>query len=620
MVWADLPQLMELGIVDMFLSHLRADKTPALTRVPRKWKVDGDFANLSLRALGGAQALIDDPGYRSQSRAILSAWPGIFKWCSYIYDARVASKSAQDRRIFLDTLVKLFYVLSRFNHFVSSMIGTAGCLELLTKLWVLEDVPVEVESIVLGPIPATTLAFVIKCAALSGKDDMYKRVIQAAGGNSDFVVQLVLSRIKKSTKALNPDLGALAVSWHIELISELCRPTPHPLRRGFFDADVIPTMTRSFAALSRIIVQNPTPNSVAMMVACIDFFSRYLEGDDYLSLVHAVKAGFLGAFLDCSPVFRLMPAGMIETALGIINQVLPPYLVYRSFIEAAKSALEQLDTPHYKALIAQPHVAAVWGPFSALLAKRQPPLNHMHKLKSEGTPVHCDYVKCQLIDVKRSFSKCGACGVAYYCSLECQKLAWKSSHRAVCKETKAEHESHREKGRPKTDLEFLHGLAQWEGDVNFAAFHALAERQFPNAALEDLMPCLDFTRVPQEYSVKLIAPGASGHPGVFFSREDNVAREASFLKFTAKFRGTGTTIIQSVIASGATVEILLTPMSRRNFWTDKNTYSDSSDEELDGNEGRDSSDGSEEGEWLTESEASNERGVDSSPVTLNDLD
>ncbi|KAF8145431.1 hypothetical protein K438DRAFT_1872125 [Mycena galopus ATCC 62051] len=577
-VWVDVPQTIELGAVDMFLHHLRAEKAPVLTRTPRRWQQDADFAHLSVVALGKMEGLIDNPGFQSQSRAVVTGWQGIFKWCAYIYDARVDSESAQDRRMFFDSIVQLFYVLSRFNHFMVAMIGTAGCLELVAKLWALEDIPSGIDSVVLGPVSTETLGTLMKFADVLGKRDIHKRVVEAAGGDVDFIARLVLGRMKKVTKTIDPDLSALALSWHIDLIAQLCQPYPHPLRRAFFDADVVAIVTSSFVVLSHIIVQNPTPNCISMMVSCFTFFSHYLEGGDYLTLVHAVKAGFLPGFLDCSPVFLQMPQENVEKAVNIILKVLPPYLVYRSFIEAVISALEKLKTPHYQTLIAQPMIKTAWHSFVALLEKRRLSLEHMYKLLSEGSPVSCDYVECQLIDVKHNFKKCAACQAVYYCSLKCQKLAWKSSHRAICKENKAEHAGHRDKGRPKTDLIALHGLAQWVADVNFAAFHAIAERDFPDRSHEDLMPCIDFRRVPEEYSVKVIKPGASGHPGVMFSPADAAIGEARLEMLVSKWRGTGTTIVQSVISSGATIEIVTTPLSsRKDFWTDKDTYGEDLD-------------------------------------------
>ncbi|KAJ7876615.1 hypothetical protein B0H13DRAFT_2054973 [Mycena leptocephala] len=67
MVWQTVPKTMELGIVDMLLSHLRADKAPLLTPVPRPWQLDADFANLSLVALGNIERFLDDPKYRAHT-------------------------------------------------------------------------------------------------------------------------------------------------------------------------------------------------------------------------------------------------------------------------------------------------------------------------------------------------------------------------------------------------------------------------------------------------------------------------------------------------------------------------------------------------------------------------
>jgi hypothetical protein len=381
---------MELGIVDMLLSHLRADKAPLLTPVPRPWQLDADFANLSLVALGNIERFLDDPKYRAQSLQVLNAWPGIFKWCAYIYDARIAS--VQKRNTFSNSMSKVLYTLCIFNKFVQAMIATPRCLELVTKLWTLEDDPAQAGSIIFG-LPTGTLGTMMKCAVAIEADGLPDRLVEAAGGGVDFVVTLALRRFKNATKAFNPQFGALVLTWHIDLIIELCRPLTHALRRTLFDRNVITLMTRSFAMLSQTIAQNPTPNCVLMMGACINFFSHFLEGDDYLSLVRTVKAGFLAAFLDCSPVFHRMDAELVEWAFHIIGQILPRYLVYRSFIEAVILALKELGTPHYKRLIAQPEVQAVWSPFLELLAKRMPTLTRMYKRKTEGKRVNCGYVK-----------------------------------------------------------------------------------------------------------------------------------------------------------------------------------------------------------------------------------
>ncbi|KAJ6545143.1 hypothetical protein B0H19DRAFT_1266617 [Mycena capillaripes] len=99
------------------------ENAPTSTIVPRQWQLDADFAYLSIIALGAMGHLIDAPRYESQSDA-----------------ARVGSDSAQERSMFLDPIVKLFYVFLGFSKFNRAMVGTAGCIELTTKLDVLADV------------------------------------------------------------------------------------------------------------------------------------------------------------------------------------------------------------------------------------------------------------------------------------------------------------------------------------------------------------------------------------------------------------------------------------------------------------------------------------------------
>jgi hypothetical protein len=66
MIWAGVPQTLELGIIDMLLSHLRSDKAPARQEIPRVWQPDAVSAQFSLVALGGVESFLDDARYHSQ--------------------------------------------------------------------------------------------------------------------------------------------------------------------------------------------------------------------------------------------------------------------------------------------------------------------------------------------------------------------------------------------------------------------------------------------------------------------------------------------------------------------------------------------------------------------------
>ncbi|KAJ6545158.1 hypothetical protein B0H19DRAFT_1266630 [Mycena capillaripes] len=280
------------------------------------------------------------------------------------------------------------------------------------------------------------------------------------------------------------------------------------------------------------------------MVSCFDFFSLYLERGDYPALVHAVKVGFIAAFLDCSPTFRLVPTESAEIALNIVRQSSHRIL--------------------FIVLLAQPVVAGILRLFIALLTKRGPPLEQMYSRKGEEKAVQCHCINCRLVDVKSNFKRYAACELVHYCFPRCQMLAWKSAHKHLQAAQSGIHrrvplclavlsEQSYYKGRPETDRTLLQFLSHWETNI-------MAKRKFPDVPHADLMPCIDFRKVPKEYSVRVIEPGAMAHRDVVHSPEDAATGEARFQALVTKVRGSGTPTMQSVIPSGAAIEILYTEM------------------------------------------------------------
>jgi (2Fe-2S) ferredoxin len=125
---------------------------------------------------------------------------------------------------------------------------------------------------------------------------------------------------------------------------------------------------------------------------------------------------------------------------------------------------------------------------------------------------------------------------------------------------------HRERGRPKTDKRFVHALARADAGVDFQLFHALADKEFPTVSRRNLMPCIDYISVPQVYSVKEINAG-DVHPGVIRPGTRLPVHEEGFRAIYNQVKDDAAmTIVQSVVANGASMEILATPMSINGFW------------------------------------------------------
>ncbi|KAJ7608150.1 hypothetical protein FB45DRAFT_1129978 [Roridomyces roridus] len=559
-VWADVPLTVELGAVELFLSHLREDMAPSS---PREWQLDADFAHISLFGLSSMDRLINDPEHASQTHAIFSGLPGIVKWCQYIYDTHIPSGSESKHAWYLYTLGRLFHVSCASRTFALALVGMPGGLELVTKLCAWEGA--SVNALVLIHNPQTrTLEIVLSCAISSGMGGVHDRVMDALNGDAVLFARAILRRTKKATKELDVQ-GGLELMSHIDLIVNLCRPRPHPLRRAFFDAGVITTVTRSFVTFSRAISRNMTESLIDLLPSFINFFSLYIEGDDYFAGVRAIKVGFLRALLDCSLAFANMPQHTVDTAWDIVRETLPPYFVYRSFFHAVTRCMDELKTPHYVRLLAQPAVDAAFAPF--LFAMEQ----QRFTIQCTGqTSFRCGYIKvlpsarsgisqpdmydlqCQRRDTGHNFKRCKACQWTYYCSPECQKLDWKELHRDSCRAIREEVPLGL---REKRDIENLRILARYIADLNIEFFRRMAERNFPDRPPDKPIPCINFTCVPETFALKPI--------------DDAVLSDARLGPFIQRCRSQGLTPVGCLRRNGAEAEFLWLAARRRDFWADE---------------------------------------------------
>ncbi|KAJ7616410.1 hypothetical protein FB45DRAFT_1105487 [Roridomyces roridus] len=236
-VWLNVPDTIDLGIIELFLSHLQVDKIGSLCtpkhpgtagplwtlwkRYPKiirsetvrkrlqtvslpfpfclpkiangnetvgalGWQLDADFAHLSLSGLSGMRFLLDNPSFPTHAKAVISGLLGIIEWCQYLFDASASPGCTAPKRR------------------RSALAEYPGCLELTTKLWASSDIyrDADVAMARLRPIPALVLSLLLEETSTFDKDDAFARMIQASGGDATFVAQVVLRQVKKCTKDL----------------------------------------------------------------------------------------------------------------------------------------------------------------------------------------------------------------------------------------------------------------------------------------------------------------------------------------------------------------------------------------------------------------------------------
>ncbi|KAJ7627086.1 hypothetical protein FB45DRAFT_1082186 [Roridomyces roridus] len=230
-VWADIPQTVELGVVDLFLSYLQElAPTPSSSR---EWQIEAEFAYMSL------------------ADAILAGLPGIIKWSQYIFDMQ-----AEDSPAYIHTLIKLFSVCADDHKWATTLVYIPGSLELTIRLWMWEGVSGSVCS-------ARTLTWLLVNPTSRRNREVFDRVVDAVNGDISSIARLAIRQVKKATKTLDGSVTKQNdLSVFINLISTVCFPLPlhppHPLRHAFFEAGFVVPVTRSFVTVSPLILPHPT--------------------------------------------------------------------------------------------------------------------------------------------------------------------------------------------------------------------------------------------------------------------------------------------------------------------------------------------------------------------------
>ncbi|KAJ7626994.1 hypothetical protein FB45DRAFT_57158 [Roridomyces roridus] len=141
-VWTEVPDTMELGVIDLFLSHLRGEMVPSLEVPPLQGQLAPEFAHQSLLGLTEMDRRIDDPQYNQQSDAILAAWPGIFKWAHYLLKRYLASREKERNGLpKFHSVFRFLNLSAQSQKLIVPMVDTPGCVELVTECWMVEDVP-----------------------------------------------------------------------------------------------------------------------------------------------------------------------------------------------------------------------------------------------------------------------------------------------------------------------------------------------------------------------------------------------------------------------------------------------------------------------------------------------
>ncbi|KAG2009621.1 hypothetical protein CC2G_012530 [Coprinopsis cinerea AmutBmut pab1-1] len=440
-------------------------------------------------------------------------------------------------------------------------------------MWILEDEGPE--SLIGIPSASAALDALIRAP----HPDTHDRIVRTASNKAQSVAKLALLRLRNSIKDHSRMHESRTVIY-MDLIIHLCRPAKHPLRHAFLHGGMITLATNIAVTVSRLLNSGGHPGLIAVMVDAFCILANCLESTDgFTWVLQSIKAGLLGAWVDCSPFFARLDSEDREMVTAIFSKIVPKYLVYRSVIQAVDNSMQslKLDEEPHRGRVSRSIVSDVWFAFHKLALERMLVSSFAKAMK--GKDATCDNVQCQRVDDKDNFKRCAACQSTLYCSKECQTIAWRQGgHKDMCVMKQQERLEGKLQAISKGDSAFFHKLAPRDARRALPTFRRMAKQQFPDTDKSGLVACIDYTKLPPEYSLLPLADYDTKGPAVRGSPNAEARREALIER--AKDNPNKITLIQSKIANGQGLQLVLTIVPG-SFWDDSEEWDFDPEEEDD---------------------------------------
>jgi hypothetical protein len=379
---------------------------------------------------------------------LITNWPSIWTWIKILHaehlrDIPLASAAARRR---YDALVHILWILTGLKSYLLTVIAeTYGYISFVTSLWVAE-------------IKVLNCDFEFKASRLVeqllsiGNPSWRDKIIFNCGGQPADVLNICLDRIVAHLQ--QQDLDYIDLTSDLLIIARVEGP----------DFLASSTSTRCVAIMIRAIDQLAStsfyvgePMNVCAMI--LEGALR-LGGLDCLS--DAIMAGLLPALLKASRHYSQVGRGTdIQDKLlaDMLQSHITLYLIHRSALLSVSTSLKSTDIKSLKRYMPNNKFTESWTYLEKVaeefmtrkLAYNVYPVasfmcgnSHVSPCESFIPSYLTPYRQCCAVETKEAvFFRCAGCLLTRFCSRQCQKQAWKQSHRKLCKDVQRQHHSKR---------------------------------------------------------------------------------------------------------------------------------------------------------------------------------
>ncbi|KAJ6601484.1 hypothetical protein B0H10DRAFT_1958496 [Mycena sp. CBHHK59/15] len=270
-----------------------------------------------------------------------------------------------------------------------------------------------------------------------GTVQFVKAALFRLGREADRMEDLVKEGAHSDPEVTNDDIP---VTPAMDVVGLAMFTSPGTIAFTFLAQGVIRSLTRLAVVLTRLPRGCDDVTSAAKTAfASLEYYIPFT--DSVAWVIQAFDAGILVAILGSHKLSPQLGASVAEVQHSfparILSEILPRFFVFLSVVRAARRAVRKVDRSGITSSLPEnSKIGAAWRTFLDFLRTRR----KVARRASRGQPA-CDNDECDATEEfgdnqapKRHVSwLCVGCSRATYCSRTCQRVDWRSSHRAECK-------------------------------------------------------------------------------------------------------------------------------------------------------------------------------------------
>ncbi|KAI0041657.1 hypothetical protein FA95DRAFT_1565164 [Auriscalpium vulgare] len=401
------------------------------------------------------------------------AWNEMFKWMVFLYEL---CRAEDPQHLMLMVIMNIVHKACVRQEMKRQVSETPGIVALTVSIWMNEQLAPEVPSSMvtlnlvelLGSLPLSAVGEVI--ASVGGK----------ASDLADRLVRCLRLAVKKRA------LSAEHLLLYLKLVHHLGAPLS-PERAAFLDPGVLRAVTKTLVRMSALKIGHDSQVRSALDLGFALVFSFIETGTAIERVRQCIHDGILEAIVNSAPHLDDLPSEPIEWVL--IVDIIPRYIVFRSVLEAVCKSLATLQDAEHRDKIARSSRSSVKEAWDGLcvLVDSQQKLKSVVESELSAMDAECD--TCNQLGPKHQFRQCAGCHSAVYCSMQCQKSAWATTHKTSCGLRKRP-----TSGLSRRDAHYLHALAIHHAKQIAPRLLAQAAAELvPDGPLHSFFFALDYT-------------------------------------------------------------------------------------------------------------------------------